>query len=42
MYKVLGMQKRSKVHIGLLSKATSGFLLPITVDYFALFPSGSF
>lgn len=41
MYKVLGMQRGSKVHI-VLSKATSGFLLPITVDDFALFPSGSF
>ena len=37
MYKVLGIQRGSKVHIVLWSKAPSGILLPITVDSSAFF-----
>lgn len=37
MSKVLGMQRGAKVHVVLLSKASSGFLLPIIVGRFILF-----
>lgn len=42
MYKVLGMQKGAKVHIVVLFKASSGFILPIIVGNLVLFLSSPF
>lgn len=42
MYKVLGMQKGAKVHIMVLFKASSGFIVPIIVGNLVLFFFQSF